>query len=123
MGKYSSYNRATSLRERQARQKAHPVWRGIGFITMVLVPFVSYFLMLWFLQENAVQHWWAIPNDYIARTGDPYLYVKIGVTVVISILLYAVVSFIGVIFLRVLGKPRYGPLDEPEVDRRSIRRR
>lgn len=123
MSKYSSYNRQTSLRERQARQQAHPVWRGIGFITICLIPFVSYFLMLWLLQENTVQHWWAIPSDYIASTGDPYLYVKIGVTVVISILLYLVFSFIGVIFLRILGKPRYGPMDEPEVDPRTIRRR
>ena len=91
-------------------------------MTMILVPLASYYLALWFLQENTARGWWAIPRDYIARTGDPYLYVKIGVTIVIAILLYVVVSFLGVLILRVFGKPRYSPLDEPEVDKRTVRR-
>lgn len=115
MGKYNSYSRSSSLRERQARKQAHPIWRGVGFALMVLIPFLSYFASLLLLQENAVRGWIAIPADYIARTGDPLLYVKIGLTVVLSILVYVVVSFLGVIVLRMFGPSRYGPLDVPEI--------
>ncbi len=115
MGKYNSYNRSYDRREREARNRAHPIWRGVGFGLMVLIPFLSYFGALLLLQENAANGWFSIPVDYLAKTGDPLLYVKIGLTVLLAILVYIVVSFLGVLVLRAFGRSRYGPLDAEEI--------
>lgn len=121
MGSYNQYRPKTSYRDRQNQETIHPIWRGIGFIFMIGVPFFAYVLGLWVLQQNQANNWFPIPAEYLARGADPLLYVKIGLTIVLSILLYVVVSFVGVFLTGLLGHRRYGPLDAPP--ERPVRRR
>jgi len=122
MGKYGSYNRDSSFQERAQRNQVHPVWRGLGFVWMIGAPIFSYFISLALIQENSRQGWIGIPAEYFAAGADPLLYVKIGLTVMITLLLYALFSFLGVIFFQVGGHERYGPLDVPPL-RRKYRKR
>jgi hypothetical protein len=123
MGKYNQFNRSVSLKERESRKQPHPVWRGIGFILMILIPFLAYFSGLVLIEQNNLHGWFAIPAEYFTKSGDPYLYIKIGLTVVISLVLYGVISLLGVMLLSVLGPSRYGPLDAPPIKRGSGKRR
>ena len=110
-------------REKRAREREpHPIWRGIGFIMIILIPLLSYGIGLVLLQENARQGWVAIPRDLIARGADPDLYLKIILTVAISFVLYAVFTFISVVVLRAFGPKRYGPTDVPPITTRIKKR-
>jgi hypothetical protein len=115
MGRYNQFSQKQSLRDRETKNRIHPIWRGIGFALMVIMPVLSYFGSVKLLEENTARGWFAIPGEYLAHSGDPYLYVKIGLTLILLILLYGVISFVGVLIIRVFGPPRYGPLDVPPI--------
>jgi len=100
----------------------HPVWRGIGFALIILIPVLSYFAGLLVIEANKLHNWVSIPPDLIAPKGDPYLYLKIILTVVISFVVYTVFMLITFVSHRLFGPARYGPTDAPPIQRK-IRRR
>jgi hypothetical protein len=124
MGKYSQYQRDQKYNQRERQTTIHPIWRGIGFLLMVLVPAISYVAGLLLLEENAERSWFSIPPEYIARTfSDPLIYVKVGLTIVIAILIFILITLFAFLLNRLFGPSRYGPLDAPPVRRREVRRR
>lgn len=111
MGKYDAF------RPQYQRRKAiriHPVWRGIGFVFMVIMPVVAYFATTTILIENQERNWFRIPRDLIASGGDPYLYMKIIGTIAIVFVSYAIFMMITFVMYRIFGPSRLGPLDAPQ---------
>jgi hypothetical protein len=98
-------------------RKIHPIWRGVGFAFMILIPFMSYITTDWFLTENVRRHWIEFPaNLLIDVKGLPEdLVIRIIVTVALMVILYALLTFFSLLIFSVFAPPRYGPLDVPPV--------
>ncbi len=98
-------------------RKIHPIWRGVGFAFMILIPFMSYITADWFLGENVRRHWVEFPTNLLINVkGLPEdLVIRIIVTVALMVVLYALLTFFSLIILRLFAPPRYGPLDVPPI--------
>ena len=115
MGKYDSYVKVTP-ESAKLKKTVHPVWRGIGFILIIAVPFFSYIGALVIWQQNQTQHWFPIPTDLLSPWGsDPYIFVKLAITVVLIVAVSAVLTLITFVMNALFGAPRYGPLDSPPI--------
>jgi hypothetical protein len=111
MSKHTSYSSRQELKPRQA--EIHPVWRGIGFILILLVPILSYAGALVLIDQNGKYGWIPITRDMLSPIIEPMFYVKLGLTLFLVFLLGAVISLISFMFYRMIAPPRYGPLDVP----------
>jgi hypothetical protein len=126
MGKYNTY---TPDRPKSARAEGiHPIWRGIGFLFMVLVPLLSYGIAVILLQEPLTRPYLLRATDLFAKPGqllyfgDPYIYIKLLITVSITLVLYALFAFITFAINSMVGVSRYGPYDVPPVTKpRGVR--
>ncbi len=98
-------------------RKIHPIWRGVGFAMMILIPFMSYVTADWFIKENVRQRWVEFPTSLLIKVqGLPEdLVIRIIITVALMIILYAILTFFSLLILRIFGSPRYGPLDVPPI--------
>jgi hypothetical protein len=110
MGKYDSY---TAHRPQPKKRGVHPIWRGVGFILIILIPVLSYVGMLLILQENAKSGWFSIPRDLISPYVEPYLYIKVIITVMLMFIFYAIFLFITALMNRMAAPPRYSVYDVP----------
>jgi hypothetical protein len=127
MAKYDKY----SNRSRQAERpwKIHPVWRGIGCLMMVLIPIMSYAGAVLLVQANLTYKWLPTPRD-LAQTvsipylGEfPYLFANLLVTGILMMAGFGVLTLIYSIVYRMIGPPRYGPVDAPPDAYRPHKRR
>lgn len=109
MTKYQQYWQ--ERKPRPQKHQVHPIWAGIGIILMILTPILAYASTLVLLMENAKRRWFAIPPDMIAPGADPYLYVKIILTVFFIIVFSAIFMLITFALYSLFGPSRYGPLD------------
>ncbi|MEN4013195.1 MAG: hypothetical protein ROW48_14255 [Bellilinea sp.] len=117
--KYGSYQAKQQEAIREARNYVHPIWRGVGFLLMIITPVLGYFGALVLIEQNAKQNWFTIPPEFIAPGQDPMLYLKIGLTILIAFLLFFLFQLISLILLRAFGPSRYGPYDVPPVGYRG----
>jgi hypothetical protein len=115
-----SYSRR---KESDDKQKTHPVWRAVGLIMVVLIPIISYAGALVLLDLNSQNRWMIIPADLLAPGADQMLYIKIGLTVIFSMVLYALFMMINFIAYSAFGPDRYGPMDAPPQAYKKRRRR
>jgi len=115
MGKYNSMQRREPTRREPVGLP--PVWRGIGFGMMILIPGMAYVGMLVLMQYNQDHNLFPIPMDMINKTvgGDPLLYVKIGVVLAIMLVLYAVLMMITFLLNKIFVPDQLGPFDVPRV--------
>jgi hypothetical protein len=114
MGKYSSYQKRAP--EKRHNDTIHPIWRGVGFGLMILIPIMSYAVMKLLLEYNTRTHLFPIPADLIIQGGRyPLLYVEIGIFVVTTLVLYTVLVFFNFVIYKFFGPSRYGPLDVPPI--------
>jgi hypothetical protein len=123
MPKYSQYMSTADYEAKKRKTTQHPIWRGIGFIIMILIPLAAYFLAVFLLNLNEVNGWMKVPQEFLAKSGDTLLYVKIGMTVVLSIIVYGIMMLFGFAGLSVFGSSRYGEMDEPPVKSTGGRKR
>lgn len=125
MGKYqTTYRRLDE--EQNKRKGIHPIWRGVGFVMMLLMPLMGYAGAMVLLDLNQQYKWFVIPSDlYVYTQSDPLLFVKIGLSVVVTLVFYSILLLITFIVNRVFAPSKYGPLDVApnEVYRRLKRRR
>jgi uncharacterized membrane protein YdbT with pleckstrin-like domain len=112
MTKYSNYNRGRSREEKEA---VHPIWRGVGFIFLILAPVMGYYASLLLIEANAENGWFKIPRDILAPGADPNLYIKIGLTILMAFLIFFILQFVGILIYRIAGPERYGPMDVPPI--------
>ncbi|MFN7036113.1 MAG: hypothetical protein ACK4SN_07070, partial [Bellilinea sp.] len=106
--KYGNLQAKQQEMMRETRNSVHPIWRGVGFVLIVLTPILGYFGTIALLEENARQKWFVIPVDLLAPGADPLLYVKIGMTLILAFLIYFIFQFISMVLFRLLGPSRYG---------------
>ena len=91
----------------------HPIWMGIGFLLLIIIPGISWAASLLLIDEDLKTGWVRITPDMIAPGADPMLYAKIFLTIVISLILFTLIYVIYFIIYRFIGPKRYGPLDAP----------
>ncbi len=130
--KYRKYER-----KEIPRKEIHPVWRGIGCNIIVLVPVISYFIMV--LVRPAVINTGQVPPEIMGRVTFPtwvgivpilnniagYLgsidqfWLKVILFVVILMLLATVSSLIWSVVYSAIGPARYTEMDAPEMERKA----
>lgn len=127
MSKYDKFNARSRAPERP--WKIHPIWRGIGCLMMFLIPLMSYAGAVLLVQANAANGWLPTPRD-LARTitlpgigGVPFLFANLLVTALLMLIGFGVLTIFYSIIYRMMGPPRYGPLDAPPEQYRPRRRR
>jgi hypothetical protein len=114
MGKYSSYQQRAP--EKGRNDTIHPIWRGVGFGLMILIPIISYAAMKLLLDYDMKTNLFPIPADLIIQGGRyPLLYVEIGIFVIIALVLYTVLVFFNFVIYKFFGPSRYGPTDIPPI--------
>ena len=111
MSKYDAYR---PEKPRRRTMQVHPIWRGIGFVFMIVTPIVAFFATQLILEQNVEKRWFTIPRDLIASGSDPYLYVKILGTIAIVFVSYAIFMLITFVVYWILGPSRLGPMDTPQ---------
>jgi hypothetical protein len=129
VGRYDSSRKPAAYNEKPS---IHPIWRGVGFAMMVLIPIISYASSVLLFQENLVKNWFPVPSDLVVKletlplqlnrwVTDPYILIKILLAVVIAILIYIVFLTVTYVIYGAFGPKRYGPEDAPPI-RRKVRR-
>jgi len=124
--KYREYqpNRGIS---REDRQRIHPVWRGVGFVLMVLIPIISFAAAEVLLDLNGKNNWAPLPTDLIARPGqflydlipDSMIHIKLILMVVIATALFGLITWISFLIISSFSlKNRSDPYYVPSVRRR-----
>jgi len=136
MGKYSKYTRQIPPRSREA----HPVWRGIGCILILIAPLLSFAGAALVVNYGLSQGWpippellghikfpdwvWKIP--FLASIAAPIasynnLKAVLAFFVVVLVLLMGFYSTIYAFIYQGLGPPRYTAIDAPPSRRRTKR--
>jgi hypothetical protein len=115
MSRYNQHQ-APLPKESKLYPKIHPVWRGIGFLLMILAPIMAYAVTLVFLAGNTTANWIQIPPSLIVNwPQDPMILVKVISTLFFTLIFMIVFQFIYFLMMRLFAPPRYGPLDIPPV--------
>lgn len=111
MGKYS-----TQYQKEQTKVKrtVHPIWRGIGFLMIILIPIIGYASAMLIMDANRQQGWFRIPEGIVGPANDPELYARLIVAGLVSVILYIFFTIISLFLLRVLAPPIHGPYDVPQ---------
>ncbi len=104
------------------KPEIHPVWRGVGFAMIILIPILSYFAGLLLIAANKARDWIPIPPELVNKlTADPDLYLKIIMTIVISFFIYVIFMLVTFVTHRLFAPSSLGPTDAPPI-RRKVRR-
>jgi hypothetical protein len=62
---------AQLVRERIARKRGNPVWRGVGCLLLVALAIAGYYFADWFLAANVDNGWILIPNEAMNPSFAP----------------------------------------------------
>jgi hypothetical protein len=141
MGRYNP-----RAREKERPWKIHPVWRGIGFIWLILVPIIAYAAAWTFTRENFKNNWLPLTEDMVKPIRLPvydfsFLSFPLDFNILIRwipgqplynadflfflgflIIGFGMMSVFYAFIYRAVG-PGRSPLDAPEVETRYRRRR
>jgi hypothetical protein len=135
----SRYSTAARPPPRPPRQLPS-IWRGIGCLLMILVPVIAWMLASATI-EQGLQLGWPMPYQLMGYAvmpralwgiqgmapvlsfleAQPHLYADLLLCLAYTILGGALISVIYSFVYRIVGPPRYGPLDAPP-PRVSIRK-
>lgn len=113
MGSDNQYSTKVELMPK--KQRMHPVWRGVGFALIVILPAISYIASLLLIEANRTERWFNIPADLISKGNDPYSTIKLVLTLMIFALFSIFFTTIFMILYSIFGPSRYGPTDVPPV--------
>jgi hypothetical protein len=128
--KYREYrpNRGIS---REERRRIHPVWRGVGFVMMILIPVISYAAAEVLLDLNGKNNWFPVPSDLVARRGDflynlfpdPMIQIKLIIMIALAVILFALFTWVSFLVIGTFGMTeRNDPYYVAPVRRRRRRR-
>jgi hypothetical protein len=121
-------NFETQVEEKDIKTQTHPIWRGVGFAMIILIPIVSYAAAEVIVQQNMKSHFFPWPYDLMARqtdflwNGDPLLYFKVVVTITIMLILSALFTLAYFLVNSAFGAPRYGLYDVPPINAKVRKR-
>jgi len=126
MGKYAKYQRKS-----EKKPGMNPIWRGIGCILIVIVPVISYAMMVIFspviIATNLVPSEllghvkfpaWVLKSPILSDVtffigGINDLWFKLIAFFVILLLLTAIFSLLYTMVFQLIGPPRYTDKDAP----------
>ena len=95
----------------------HPVWRGIGCFLLILLPIVAFAGAKILVQTNSRQRWVQIPTELTGAFTVPIIgrifYADLALTVILIVIGFAILTVAYSVIYRIIGIPRYGPLDSP----------
>ncbi len=93
----------------------HPVWRGIGFILILLIPFLGYQAGRLLVDANWKHGWVPVPASLVGPPGNPNLYLNLIAALLCSLVMYAVLAWFYLILWDLFGRPSRlrTPLDVP----------
>ena len=124
MAKYNKFERKTP----QARYTIHPVWTGIGFLMIIIVPIMSWAGAMELVKFAQGQGWSFMRNfpTYLSLpdllkivpgigyiTGMANLPATAIFFLLILIILSGILSFAYAALYRIVGPPRYSSQDAP----------
>lgn len=112
--KYGAYSPDSRTSSKERGPKVHPVWRGVGFGFMILIPIMAYASMVVFMEQNDLHGWVALTPDMMAKEGqflysiipDPLLYVKIALFLLFAFVFYAIFLLISAMITGMFGVSR-----------------
>lgn len=124
MGKY------TSIRKKEVTQryKIHPIWTGVGFLMVVIVPVMTWAASALIVEFGQQQHWSVfsafpryldIPAFLYSIPGTVQLSRMPNLPVTLVLFFFMLIVFSGIFSVlyayiyRLVGPPRYGPQDMP----------
>jgi multisubunit Na+/H+ antiporter MnhB subunit len=110
-----SWRVAQQEKEREARKRRNPVWRGVGCLVVVALGLAGFFVSGWFLTANAENTWIYLPPEFIYPPPQlsfvpPGVLVRLVVGLIAVVAGYGVVSFLYAILFPI--KP--GETDVPK---------
>ena len=108
---YQSTNQPKQVQE---KNNVHPIWRAVGCFLIIVIPVIGFTGSLLLIDQNRQNHWMTVPQDFVAAGSDPYLYIKIGLTALISLVLYILFMLITFLINSAFGPRKYGPTDVPQ---------
>ena len=95
----------------------HPVWRGIGCFLLILLPIVAFAGAKILVQTNSRQRWIQMPAELTGAFTVPIIgrviYADLALTVILIVIGFAILTVAYSVIYRIIGIPRYGPLDSP----------
>jgi hypothetical protein len=128
MAKYNTFQKNKEVK----RDKLHPVWRGIGLVINLLSPVISLAAAIVMVDLGKAQNWpflatmsgtvtfsavfyrIAVIRDVASWLSSiPYLQAIALFFVVFLFLFSSIFALINAIMYRIVGPPRYSPIDEP----------
>jgi hypothetical protein len=127
----TKYTVASQRAVRPEERQVAPIWRGIGCIMILVIPVISYMLaaltVRWALAQDMPVPYQLIGNpvlppvlyqtglapiaDFIASQEN--LYAILLVAVLYTVIIGGIISLVYALIYKVVGPPRYGPLDAP----------
>jgi hypothetical protein len=112
----------TQETDREKRKQLNPMWRAVGCIVILALAAGGYLFAEWFLNRNAVNHWIAIPEEFINIAAAPWLpdgfIIKIMFAIVFMVITYAILSVIYAVLFPIAP----GEYDHPPLKPRPRRR-
>ncbi len=129
--KYGEYSGPKKASVREMRKQIHPVWRGVGFGMMILIPIISYAGMRVLIDQNIIFSRMPIPVDLLAKPGeflyrffpDSMLYIKLLIMFTIMFVLYLIFLIFSSAVTGAFGiSEKQDPYYVPPV-KRQVRRR
>ena len=132
MAKYSKFQKKP-----EKKRDINPIWRGVGCLLIVIVPLVSWGLML--LLTPVIVGSGVVPPEIMGTVKFPDWFVKSPITngfagflssipdlwlklilfLVVLLLLTAISSLIYSMVYQVVGPARYSEMDAPEMERKA----
>lgn len=95
----------------------HPVWRGIGCLFLILLPIVAFAGAKLLVQANARQLWVQMPSELVGSFTVPVIgrvfFADLAVMIILIVIGFAIITVGYSLVYRIIGIPRYGPLDSP----------
>lgn len=110
MPKYDQYQSRKPVEDKN--EKVHPIWRGIGCVMVVVIPFLAYSAVFYIFNNRINFPWFTIPQEIVFPTiKDPYLLVKILYTIIFAFVLYLIMGIITFVINKFFGPSKKGPYD------------
>jgi hypothetical protein len=127
MGKYDKFSRPVQVRERP--WEVHPVWRGIGCLLMIIIPFMAYAGADLLVKANLENGWIAVPFELattvtipLINLSVPNLYAILLVAVLLAIIGFGVLTIFNALIYRVAHPSQLDMFNAPP-ERRKPRRK
>ncbi len=128
MSKYKTFNKEKETKS----QGIHPVWRGIGLIINLVSPIISAAAAIVLVDFGKTQKWpflasmsgtvtfpaviYQIPWIRLAAiyiSSIPYFEAMFLFFIIFLILFSSIFALVNALLYRMMGPPRYSPLDAP----------